>query len=280
MAIWPSDDLTLSLATRKRLRPLIDGYSSRFIDNVKRNSPTAGASQSRDAWGGRTKFTADCPFDLPIDDIELLMSFWDQYRVAGFTFFDFVQKVIGAPGYMPADPLGTGDGSTTTFTARAKEIVASSVIAYNNGVAVAGPTLSVGTGSQGEDRIVFSAAPVGAKTVSGATNASPIVITATGHGRATGDKVTISGVLGNTAANVTLAVIVVINANSFSLTGVAGNGAYTSGGTIAASVLTVAYKGRRRYTVEIPSPPVKGTVPHYQSGIEYQRMSLTVLEKF
>jgi len=275
MAVFPSDDLSLPLATRKRLRPLINGYSSRFISNVKRNSPTAGASQARDAWGGRKKFTADCPFDRTFDDIELLLSFWDQYGVAGFTFFDFVTKTIGAPGYMPADSLGIGDGATTTFTARAKEIDSSSLIVYNNTVPVAGVTLSVGTGSQGEDRTVFSSAPVGAKTVTGATNANPIVITATGHGRATGEKVTIAGVLGNTAANVTLAPIVVINANSFSLPGVAGNGAYTSGGTVAASLLSIAYKGRRRYTVEIPADPPKAT-----SEWNRERMTITVLEKF
>lgn len=278
MAIFPSDDLSLPLATRKRLRPLIEGYSSRFIDNVKRNAPTSGASQARDSWG-RKKFTADCPFDRQLNDIELLMSFWDQYAVSGFTFFDFVGKSIGtssvAPGYMPADPLGTGDGSTTTFTIRAKEVLTSSLIAYNNAVAVAGATLSVATGAQGEDRVVFPAAPVGVKTITNATNASPIVITATGHGRSTGERVTITGVLGNTAANVTGAVIVVINANSFSITGVAGNGAYTSGGAIVASALTVAYQGRRRYTVEIPSPPTKGT-----SDWNRQRLSMTVLERF
>lgn len=67
-------------------------------------------------------------------------------------------------------------------------------------------------------------------TITGATNASPIVVTCASHGLTTGMKVTISGVLGNTAANGTF-VITRIDANTFSLDGSTGNGAYTSGGT-------------------------------------------------
>ena len=67
-------------------------------------------------------------------------------------------------------------------------------------------------------------------SVTAATNAAPIVITSTSHGLTTGQRVTISGVLGNTAANGTFNVTKV-NANTFSLDGSTGNGAYTSGGT-------------------------------------------------
>jgi len=67
-------------------------------------------------------------------------------------------------------------------------------------------------------------------SVTGATNASPIVITSAGHNLTTGTKVTITGVLGNTAANGTFS-ITVVSSNTFSLDGSTGNGAYTSGGT-------------------------------------------------
>ncbi len=67
------------------------------------------------------------------------------------------------------------------------------------------------------------------KTITGATNASPIVITATAHGYATGDRLIISGVGGNTAANGVFT-ITNVSANTFSLNGSTGNGAYTSGG--------------------------------------------------
>jgi hypothetical protein len=66
--------------------------------------------------------------------------------------------------------------------------------------------------------------------VTGATNASPIAVTAPGHGYATGNKVRIDYVTGNTAAN-GLWTITVVDANTFTLNGSAGNGAYAGGGT-------------------------------------------------
>jgi hypothetical protein len=67
-------------------------------------------------------------------------------------------------------------------------------------------------------------------TIIGATNASPIVVTITAHGYETDDQALIAGVLGNTAANGNWT-ITVLTADTFSLTGSTGNGAYTSGGT-------------------------------------------------
>lgn len=72
--------------------------------------------------------------------------------------------------------------------------------------------------------------------ITGATNATPIVITAANHGLVTGDTIVVSGVLGNTAANGTFQVIQ-LSANTFSLTTSVGNGAYTSGGVFAFSGL-------------------------------------------
>lgn len=69
--------------------------------------------------------------------------------------------------------------------------------------------------------------------VSGATNASPIVITTSAaHGFATGDYVSITGVLGNTAANGAF-YITILSTTTFSLNGSTGTGAYTSGGTVS-----------------------------------------------
>jgi hypothetical protein len=74
------------------------------------------------------------------------------------------------------------------------------------------------------------------KTITGATNATPIVITATAHGFANDDIVAIIGVQGNTAAN-GLFRVAGVTTNTFNLTtlagsNVAGNGAYTSGGWV------------------------------------------------
>lgn len=67
-------------------------------------------------------------------------------------------------------------------------------------------------------------------TVTGATNASPIVITSASHGLTTGMKVTVASVGGNTSANGTWT-ITVVSSSTFSLDTSTGNGAYTSGGT-------------------------------------------------
>ena len=65
-------------------------------------------------------------------------------------------------------------------------------------------------------------------TISGATNAGPIVITSNNHGLTTGQRVAVAGVLGNTAANGTWT-ITVVSANTFSLNGSTGNAAYVNG---------------------------------------------------
>jgi hypothetical protein len=77
-------------------------------------------------------------------------------------------------------------------------------------------------------------------SVTGATNATPIVITETGHGRSTGDFVVITGVTGNLAANGRWA-ITKINADSYSLDTSVGSAAYVSGGTVyKEALLTLA----------------------------------------
>ena len=87
--------------------------------------------------------------------------------------------------------------------------------------------------SQGDGTGTTNQLPA-AKTVSGATNATPIVVTATSHGYSDGDFVHITGVVGNTACN-DLHVIANKTSNTFELTtpagtNVAGNGAYSSAG--------------------------------------------------
>lgn len=76
-------------------------------------------------------------------------------------------------------------------------------------------------------------------TVTGATNATPIVVTTSAaHGLIPGNRLSISGVGGNTAANGTFVVNATGTTTTISLgdssTGanVAGNGTYTSGGTV------------------------------------------------
>lgn len=77
--------------------------------------------------------------------------------------------------------------------------------------------------------------PSATTAITGATNASPIEITAVSHGLTSNTYVTVQGVGGNTAANGDTWLITRTGANTFTLTGSTGNGAYTSGGTVAPS---------------------------------------------
>lgn len=85
-----------------------------------------------------------------------------------------------------------------------------------------------------------------ATTISGITQASPGVVTDTGHGYSTGDEIYISGVAGMTQLNNQFYLVVKINSNTYSLTDYDGNAinttgysAYSSGGT-AARIYTLA----------------------------------------
>ena len=60
------------------------------------------------------------------------------------------------------------------------------------------------------------------KTISGATKANPVVITATSHGFSNGDHVIISGVVGMTELNGTTGIVANKGTNTFELTDVDG----------------------------------------------------------
>ncbi len=81
-------------------------------------------------------------------------------------------------------------------------------------------------------------ADTGIKAVTGATNATPIVLTATSHGFANGDVIVVGGVGGNTAAN-NVWIASAVATNTITLVSVldgttnsVGNSAYTSGGYV------------------------------------------------
>lgn len=88
-----------------------------------------------------------------------------------------------------------------------------------------------GHSSGGGFGIVLVGAKGISKDITDATNASPIVITASGHGFSNGSSVGVSYVGGNTAANGTWT-ITFINVDKFSLDTSVGNGVYTSGGKV------------------------------------------------
>lgn len=65
------------------------------------------------------------------------------------------------------------------------------------------------------------------QAITGASNATPIVITANGHGLLNGDQVYINGVKGTTAANGTW-IVANVATNTYELVGSVGNGVYTA----------------------------------------------------
>lgn len=95
--------------------------------------------------------------------------------------------------------------------------------------AAAAPNFRVYDGEQLMNNGTGNLAKLDTGVITGATNASPIVITSANHGLKTGNRVTISGVGGNTAANGDFTVTR-ISDNTFSLDGSTGNAGYTSGG--------------------------------------------------
>jgi len=79
--------------------------------------------------------------------------------------------------------------------------------------------------------VLDKATALAATAITGATNATPISVTSTAHGLQTSDKVAVYNVGGNTAANGYFAVTRV-DANTFTLDGSSGNGAFTAGGSV------------------------------------------------
>lgn len=78
-------------------------------------------------------------------------------------------------------------------------------------------------------------------TISGATQANPVVVTATSHGYSNGDTVYINNVVGMTEINDEVFTVANATANTFELSGIDGTGytAYTSGGTAKKRITTV-----------------------------------------
>lgn len=139
-------------------------------------------------------------------------------------------EVVGGAG---TDGVVVTSGAATGTATLSSEDVAltaiSGILGYRlqiNGSSIS--TIAQPVGNDGLYDII--SAPT--FTVNAATNASPIEVTTTAnHGLTTGDTITISGILGNTAANGTFEVTVT-GATTFELDGSTGSGSYVSGGTV------------------------------------------------
>lgn len=140
----------------------------------------------------------------------------DVTRYYAYTFYDdWDQESAFSP--LSSAITGKPDGTWSVSRMDAAPISSSTcVIFYNTDSKVLPLTATTGT-------------------ITGASNAAPIVITDVAHGLETGDKVYVTGVGGNTAANNTYGTphwtITKLTADTFELNGSTGNGAYTAGGT-------------------------------------------------
>lgn len=124
---------------------------------------------------------------------------------------------------------GNDANDGTTFANRWKTLTSGATaarIAPGDTVRIMG---SPAPTSLGQNGVWTSQALQATKTITGATNATPISITCTGHGYSTGDTVVVESVTTNTNANGTWE-ITVTGANTFTLDGSVGNGV-GSGGT-------------------------------------------------
>jgi hypothetical protein len=146
-------------------------------------------------------------------------------------------EVVGGSGTNGV--IVTSGASTGTATLRSTTVAFTAISGITNyRLQINGSTISTDALPVGNDGLydITSAATF---SINAATNASPIAITTTAnHNLTTGKTVTITGVVGNTAANGTF-VITVTGLNSFTLNGSTGNGAYTSGGTVFPHVITI-----------------------------------------
>jgi hypothetical protein len=125
---------------------------------------------------------------------------------------------------------GNDANDGTTFANRWKSITSGATAART----APGDTIRImgspAPTSLGQTAVWTSQALQATKSITGATNATPIAITCTAHGYSTGDTVVVTSVAGNTNANGTWE-ITNTGTNTFTLDGSAGNAAYTSGGT-------------------------------------------------
>jgi hypothetical protein len=114
----------------------------------------------------------------------------------------------------------------------------------------------------------------GAKTITGATAAYPVVITSAAHGLSAGDRVTIAAVGGMTELNGNTYTIEYVTTNTFALKGIDGSAysAYASDGT--ATPVTLTTVGRTKTanvgggeSSELDGTELASTAKEYEGGL-------------
>jgi hypothetical protein len=133
-------------------------------------------------------------------------------------------------------PVTISDTAITAVIQDAAEILWESLVKADDSIGRERVSLTSVTNSFAIPSDVFRITDVWdmrttAKTITDATNANPIVFTSAAHGFSDDDIVRVHDVGGNTNGNVT-GLVDNKTTNTFELSGVAGNAAYTSGGKV------------------------------------------------
>ncbi len=165
------------------------------------------------------------------------------YLEADLSDLQYVQSAdivtLVHPSYAPADLSRTGDISWSLA-----DIVFGPTIGHPTGITVTPKTSGSETyqyqvtavdANSNEESLPGTKVGLDEKDISGATQANPVVITATAHGYSNGDEVFISDVKGMTEINDRNFTIANVTANTFELSGEDGTGydAYIWGGKAA-----------------------------------------------
>lgn len=135
--------------------------------------------------------------------------------------------------------------------------------------------------------VSVSTAEAAADTISGATAASPVVVTATAHGISNGAIARITGVGGMTQLNDRAFVIDSVATNTANLKGVDGSAysAYTSGGSLIAQTMTpIGYvksigPGFNGQSPEIDTTHLRSTGKEYELGLaDFGEMPFSLID--
>jgi hypothetical protein len=196
-----------------------DGFNGCSLARKMQRAFSAGAVGVMTNLGGATLSVANIGPDGGAPDIPSI-----GIKAAGFN------KMAG---FLPNRVMGWAAAASATALPAAWELLP--------GSAATNATVKPIVAALGCAAPVGGTAPTAENCVA-ATNETPIKIRTThAHGLATGDRVTIAGVAGNTAANGTFTVTVPASTTPpeapaitvFTLDGSAGSGAYTGGGRVA-----------------------------------------------
>lgn len=205
------------------LVPRIERYAP---DEARGSLAARFRSKTVRTWG---EFTAEGPLDVNLLPVWLNMAatgdMTDQPSTPGggtnSCLWEFVPTLTSDD--LKTATIWWGDRNVQVF--RGKYGHVNEITIRNDASSTDGATMSVTGRTQKPD---YQTA-----TISGATAANPVVVTATAHGFANGDLVEITDVAGMVELNGNTYTISAVAANTFTLTGVNGTGytAYTSGGT-------------------------------------------------